>query len=621
MVIPASKAMSCAGTSRRRLKTTPGGQRNHGQHLGLPLLLFAVALAERSAPAAAQQFGTGLGAPGEGAASTGAAPTGALGGAPTALPPPPSGAFGLPNPLAPPGTVPVGGAQAPSPLPSSGLALPAPGAGITTLQDYDPNAPAVIIQPTITLGETLYSNVNYTATDHQAASQTSLIPGVSISADTPRFRGVLSGNVWGSLYVPSNNLDQISANLYGAGTGIILPDRLFVDAASYITQASTLPGLGFVNPSTLPRTQQSLVFTNTIAPYAVAAYDGLINGSLSYRFSTTNYGNNTGITSGVGAQNSNLAGSTSNEGTLILATGYNFQRIASEVVVDELSYNSNSLSQNTQFSAFDNLQYFIKPNISLLGRAGYQNIQYPSTTTGASFSGATWLAGGQLGTANGYGYIALTYGRVQGVAGLNGSANYQITPTLTFQAYITQGISSTGQSFQSGLAGSTLGANGAIVNQGTGVATQFFNPGVGLNNFPYRQHLYNFGLTKQLGRNSLSLFTYYTTAQQLTTPAPPQTNSVGSYFSWNRDIRPDTNGYASLGYSRTTNAVTINSSTPVDNTSFITANIGINHTFARSLTGSILYTFSYQPNGGTLVNGRPGDIVANTLQFYLTKAF
>ena len=195
MVIPASKAMSCAGTSRRRLKTTPGGQRNHGQHLGLPLLLFAVALAERSAPAAAQQFGTGLGAPGEGAASTGAAPTGALGGAPTALPPPPSGAFGLPNPLAPPGTVPVGGAQAPTPLPSSGLALPAPGAGITTLQDYDPNAPAVIIQPTVTLGETLYSNVNYTATDHQAASQTSLIPGVSISADTPRFRGVLSGNV------------------------------------------------------------------------------------------------------------------------------------------------------------------------------------------------------------------------------------------------------------------------------------------------------------------------------------------------------------------------------------------------------------------------------------------
>jgi uncharacterized protein (PEP-CTERM system associated) len=278
------------------------------------------------------------------------------------------------------------------------------------------------------------------------------------------------------------------------------------------------------------------------------------------------------------------------------------------------------LSQNTQFSAFDNLQYFIKPNISLLGRAGYQNIQYPSTT-GASFSGATWLAGGQLGTANGYGYIALTYGRVQGVAGLNGSANYQITPTLTFQAYITQGISSTGQSFQSGLAGSTLGANGAIVNQGNGLATQFLNPGVGLNNFPYRQHLYNFGLTKQLGRNSFSLFTYYTTAQQLTTPAPPQTNSVGSYLSWNRDIRPDTNGYASLGYSRTTNAVTINSPTPVNNTSVVTANIGINHTFARSLTGSILYTFSYQPNGGTLVNGRPGDIVANTLQFYLTKAF
>lgn len=619
MVIPASKAISCAGTSRRRHKTT-GDQRNHGQRLGLTLLLFAVALTDRAGPAAAQ-FGTGLGTPGEGAAPAETAPTGGLGGAPSALPPPPSGAFGLPNPLAPPGTLPVGGAQIPTPLGPSGLTLPAPGAGITTLQAYDPTAPAVIIQPTVSLGETLYSNVNYTATNHQAASQTSLIPGVSISADTPRFTGVLSGNVQGSVYVPTSDLDQISANLYGTGTGTVLPNRAFVDVASYITEASTLPGVGFVNPSVLPRTQQSLVFTNTVSPYLLQSYDGLVDGELRYRFSSTNYGNNTGITSGTPSpQNSNLASSTQNEGTLILATGYNFQRLASQVIVDESSYNSNSTAQNTQFSAFNNFQYAIKPNIFLLGRAGYQNILYPSTT-GASFSGATWLAGGQLGTASGRGYIALEYGRVQGVAGLNGSANYQITPTLTAQAYITEGLTSTGQSFQSALTGSTLGANGAIVNQTSGLPTQFFNPGVGLNNIPYRQHLYNFGLTEQLGRNSYSLFAYYTTAQELTTPAPQPTNSVGANLSWNRDIRPDTNGYASASYSRTTNAVTINTSTPVANTSVWTANIGLNHTFALALTGSVLYTFSYQPNGGTLVNGRPGDIVANTLQFYLTKAF
>ncbi len=579
-----------------------------------------MALTERAEPASAQ-FGTGLGAPGESAPSAGATPTGALGGAPSALPPPPSGAFGLPNPLAPPGTLPVGGAQLPTQLPSSGLTLPAPGAGITTLQAFNPNAPAVLIQPTATLGETLYSNVNYTATNHKAASETSLIPGISVSADTPRFTGVLSGSVQGNVYVPTSYLDQITANLFGQGTGTILPDRVFVDLASYITQASTLPGLGFVNPSLLPRTQQTLVFTNSVSPYLRESYDGLIDGELRYRFATTDYAGNTGVTSAqAGTLNNNLANDTLNEGTLILATGYNFQRLASQFIVDESRYNSNSTAQNTQFSAFNNFQYFIKPNISALGRVGYQDIQYPSAT-GASFTGATWLAGGQLGTASGRGYLALQYGRTQGVYGFTGSSNYQITPTLTFQANLSQGISSSGQQFQSGLANSSLGANGAIVNQGSGLPTSFYNPGIGVNNIPYRQHLYNFGLTEQRGRNSYSLFTYYTNAEPLTSTGGTPTNSVGSSLSWNRDIRPDTNGYTSVSYSRTMNPVTVNTVSPVNNTSVWTANIGLNHTFARALTGSVLYTFSYQPNGGTLVNGHPGDIVANTLQFYLTKAF
>jgi hypothetical protein len=612
IIIPAAKAMSCVGTGRRHPKSPTAG-RDRRQHLKLTVLLFAVAAGERATTAAAQ-LTPGLDQPTAGAAPGG--PTGA----PAALPPVSAGPFGLPSPAAPPNTIPTGVTPPPTQLPPPGLTLPVPGAGITTLQAYDPTAPAVLIQPYASLAETFYSNVHYTATDHQFAAGTSLIPGVSISADTPRFTGVLSGSVGGTLYAPSRNLDSITANVFGQGTGMVAANRLFVDVSSAVSEGSTLGGLGFVSPSTLPSTQRTLTFTNLVSPYLRESVDGLLDSELRYTFGSTNFGQNTTVTSAATPQNAMLANSIQNEGTLTVATGQNFTRFSSRLVIDALSFNSGSTNQYTQSSAFDDIQYFIKPNIAALGRAGYQNLEYPFAP-GASFAGATWLAGGRLGSAADYGYVALEYGRSQGVYGLTGSANYQITPTLTFQAQLQQGVNSGAQSYISSLSGASLSPSGGIVNTNTGLPATFYNPGVGLNNTVYRQHLYNFGLTEVMGRNSYSLFTYYINSQAETAPITAPTNSLGANLSWSRDIHPDLGSYASVSYSHTTNVVTVNTPTPVGNSSTMTASIGLNRTFARTLTGSVIYYFSYQTNGGQLVNGRPGNIAANTLQFVLSKAF
>jgi uncharacterized protein (PEP-CTERM system associated) len=627
--------MSCGRTGRHPPRGAGGG-RDRRPYLSLPLMLFAVAAVERTTPAAAQ-LATGLspsGTTGSSGAPTalpppsgGFAPPSPSGlgtvpssGAPTTLPPPPSGPFGLPNPLAPPNalpSVPLPAAAAPA---TPALGLPAPGAGITTLQLYDPNAPAVLIQPRVTIGERLTDNVFYSSTTRTAAAETSLIPGASISVDTPRFQGVLSGGAEGDIYAPSSELNQISANLFGQGTGTIVPGRLFVDLSSYITQASAIPGVGFVSPSSLPSTQQTQVYSNTISPYLRQSFDGLLDTELRYRFGATNFGGTTAITSTTVPETSNLSSGILNEGTFTATTGRDFARSLSRLTVDASSFDSNSTSQNTQFSAYDDIQYQIKPNISAVGRVGYQNLQYPDAP-GATFAGATWLAGGRLGSAADYGYVSLQYGRVQGVYGLTGSANYQVTPTITVQAYLAQGISSPAQLFQTSLASSTLSPNGAIVDQDTGLPTAFYNPGTGLTNNVYRQHVYNVGANDHIGRNTYSIYTFYINQQTLTPPITAPTDSAGAAFTWTRDIRPDLNGSATAGYTRTTNVVTINSVAPVNNTSTITANIGVNYLFARQLTGSLIYSFSYQPNGGTITNGRVGDVVVNSLQLLLTKAF
>jgi hypothetical protein len=66
----------------------------------------------------------------------------------------------------------------------------------------------------------------------------------------------------------------------------------------------------------------------------------------------------------------------------------------------------------------------------------------------------------------------------------------------------------------------------------------------------------------------------------------------------------------------------VNTVTPIGTINTLSANIGVNYLFARNLTGSVLYSLTYQPNGAAVVAvGRSGDIVANSLQFFLRKAF
>ncbi len=512
--------------------------------------------------------------------------------------------------------------------------------GVTPLQAYDPNAPAILIQPQIGAGVLFTDNANYTHADRRAAVAAQLFPGISFSADTPRLQAVATGQAQASFYTPTSNLDQINANLYLNGVGTVVPGHLFIDARSTISPGSLNPGLGFVNPGLLPQNQQTQVYTTTVSPYLRQSFDGLLDTELRYRFGSTNYGGNTAIVSTPAATatinpalaaQTNLASGTFNEGTFTAATGQEFERALSRLTVDASDFNSASTNRNTQFSAFDDLEYRITPEIAALGRIGYQNIRYPFSPA-ATFEGPTWLVGGRVGLAADYGYATLQYGVQQGVYGFTGSGSYQITPTMVATATLVQGVSSPTQYFQSALATSTLNPYGSIVDQYSGLPTAFYNPGLGLTNNVYREHLFNFGVTDTIGPNRYSLFGYFISQTSLTPPLTAPTKSLGANFTWARDIRPDLNGSASIGYANsrsvptlttvpTLTVPTLTSSVSTNSFNTVTANLGLNYLISNALTGSMVYTFQYQTNGAAVISGRNGDIYVNTLQFFLTKTF
>jgi hypothetical protein len=606
----------------------------------LSLLLFPGTTA--AIPAAAQTSEGGApSSTGAAPSSTGAAPeagpagtgggavtTPALPGpAPETLPPPSVGGIGVPSPTAPPYSV---NNQIPTLTSPPTLRLQ-PYGGVVPLQAYDPNAPAVLIQPSVSLGETFTDNVNYVHAPRKFAAITQLGGGVSASVDTPRLQAVATGHASEYFYLPSSNStpNQPSGSLYANGHGTIYPDLFYVDAQSSLIPSTTLPGFGFQNLSTLPRNQQTLQFVNNISPYLIKSFGALADTELRYTFSSSNYGGNTFVTTSPSTPGlNNLASTTLNEGTFIAVTGEDFQKLVARFTADAAELNGSFANQSTQVSAYNDLQYNFTPVIAALGRAGYQNLRYPGSPA-ATFAGATWLAGGRIGTVgpDQPAYVALQYGKQQGVYGITGSSQVNITPSMVFSANAVQGISSQGQFFASNLATSTLSPSGGIVNQSTGLPIALSSPGLGISNNVYRQHLYSAGLSDSLPPNSYSLYGSYIEQQSLSTTVGVPTKSLGINFTYSRDIRPDASGYASLGFVNSVNSPTVvpgtttvnfNQRTNSDN---VNATLGINYVLGRTLTASIVYTFYYQTNGTVLAGGRNGDVFVNQLQLLLSKTF
>ena len=604
------------------------------RHFALWLLLFPgttaaiPAAAQTSEGAAPSSSGAG---PEAGPAVTGGGavtPPALPGGAPDTLPPPSISGLGVPNAAAPPYSV---NNQIPTLTSPPTLRLQ-PYGGVVPLQAYDPNAPAVLIRPSLSLGEIFTDNVNYVTSPRNFAAITQLGGGVSVSVDSPRLQAVATGQGSEYIYLPSSSStpNQPSGSLYANGHGTIYPDLFYVDAQSSLIPTTTLPGFGFQNVSTLPRNQQTLQFINTISPYLIKSFGPWADTELRYTYSSGNYGGNTTVTTSPSTPGQNsLASTTLNEGTFIAVTGENFQKAVVRFTADAAEVTGSPVNQNTQVSAFNDLQYNFTPTIAALGRAGYQNIRYPGSPA-ATFAGPTWLAGGRIGTVgpDQPAYVALQYGRQQGVLGFTGSSQVNITPTMVFSANLVQGVSSQGQLFASNLTTSTLSPSGGIVNQSTGLPIALSSPGLGLSNNVYRQHLFSAGLSKSLPPNYYALYGSYTEQQSLSTGAGVPTKSLGVNFTYSRDVRPDVSGYASVGFLNSVNSPTIvpGTTTTVNfsqttNFNSINATLGLNYVLARALTASIIYTFSYNTNGTVVAGGRTGDVLANQLQLLLSKTF
>ena|SRR5689334_14453186 len=74
-------------------------------------------------------------------------------------------------------------------------------------------------------------------------------------------------------------------------------------------------------------------------------------------------------------------------------------------------------------------------------------------------------------------------------------------------------------------------------------------------------------------------------------------------YGYYTDVRPDLRGYGAIGYGNTVNSPTTVFTTSTTNFNTITAAVGVNYLLSQTLTGSILYSFTYQSNAANLGGG------------------
>src|SRR5262249_5004654 len=148
-------------------------------------------------------------------------------------------------------------------------------------------------------------------------------------------------------YIPTSNLNQVTGSLFANGFGTIVPDALFINLNSLVTQSTTLPGFGFQNLSRLPTNQQTQVYSTNVSPFLRKSFDGLVDTELRYTFNSTNFGGNTTVAASPLAAPTNLTSGILNEGTFTAATGRDINRTLSRFTIDASNFNSASTNRNS----------------------------------------------------------------------------------------------------------------------------------------------------------------------------------------------------------------------------------------------------------------------------------
>jgi len=487
--------------------------------------------------------------------------------------------------------------------PASGI-LPATGFGnsLPSMRDFLNPPQKTNGSPGLDFAASLAASLGYTGGSGDVGQQTGfqgrLQPSLSVTGSTRLATVNLAYNPTLYYYPSSQPATRIAENFNGLVHAELYPETFFVDLRGYATETSN-SNLYSPTGSTqaLNRQDQSQVYTASISPYLVHTFGTFGTAVARYSLNDTTQLNSVNELSTTAPVGQNIQTITQSE-DLNFTTGTDFDRFHNTVDISGSQFGGSATAQggHRDLASYE-LGYAINRFVTVLAKAGYEDLYYSATRSSGVLTSAPYKVNGPIGgvglklTPNPDSSIAISYGYLDGGPSIELDATYKPTARTSLFATSSSGVTTNSQLISGFVNDSDISDSGIAIDPNTGAPLQFGNTLFGGLTQPYR-------LTRTSVTGSLEwdrdIFTANIIAQQRQNPGGMVINNVAgsSVFgsiSWQHQTSDTLSGNLSVHYGVQTNSG--NSTTVSSSSNTLSFNASATKIINEKLSGSFTYSF------------------------------
>ncbi|MDB5367466.1 MAG: hypothetical protein JWM77_3393 [Rhodospirillales bacterium] len=305
------------------------------------------------------------------------------------------------------------------------------------------------IRPRIEVDETYTDNVFDNDFIKRSDWITTIAPGLNIRDDGAKARVNFDYQPTARIYAQESSQTNVEQRF--SGTALVNPlDGFFVDARAYGSQRSITGDRRLTNDNApLSNNDRTQIYSYSISPFFRARLSGTANIEARYRFTQTISADST-FNSSLGSTIGNFGSIDSRQQTLSLigTSGSELGRLEARGYAYAAQIAGQGVLNNAERDRIGTEgEYHVSHSVGLIAGVGYEKVRYAQFTgfgTSVNVKGATWLAGIHL-TPTEDSSARITYGRRDGINGLNADVTWQLLPRTRVFATWSEGLTTSAE--------------------------------------------------------------------------------------------------------------------------------------------------------------------------------
>jgi uncharacterized protein (PEP-CTERM system associated) len=410
------------------------------------------------------------------------------------------------------------------------------------------------IVPSIGVTQLATDNITQTRRDKQAEFITSITPGVLVTLDTARARGVVSYDPSLRYYANGTSSNGIDHNFNGQVLLTLVPETLFVDLRG--SGARQAAGGGYNQGGDRTTSRDNTVQTSSfqISPYFLQRFGGTANLQVGYAFQsvTQDAGDSQVLLAPNGQPYFQSQDFTAHEVYAIVRSGEEFGRLALEGRAISTDYVGTGVLDGAyrRIAAVEG-RYAISRFVAVLGEVGFEEQRY-SGLPPFELSEPVWSVGTKL-TFSQDSAVTVRYGHHDGFNSVQADGAVSLGVRTRVYGSYGERLSTGAQRAADLLTSTTLDDLGNPVDSTTGgpVVQPFANSLLGIQSSLMRVKTGTATITQNWDRDTFGLTLLREERKPVSIDVgtfTEATSGTSASFSWGHELTPATSTSAFLQY-------------------------------------------------------------------------